>query len=118
QNAPSVRQAFESDLVTQALIGKRTRSLRMDEQLRCTGVLPGIDHAIMPEPPCSLELQCGRPRMPTKLVFIFSMIRGWFGGSILSAKSRDCLIESQSLAALLDSEGVSLPGATTILENI
>lgn len=90
----------------------------MDEQLRCTGVLPGIDHAIMPEPPCSLELQCGRPRMPTKLVFIFSMIRGWFGGSILSAKSCDCLIESQSLAALLDSEGVSLPGATTILENI
>lgn len=116
-STPAARAAFADDLHTSALIDKRQRTLeRMDAQGN-TPALPGLEQLACGDIPCSLTLETGRPRMSAKLVFLFSMIRGWFG-NICSSKVMDALVESQSLAAILDREGVKLPGATTILENI
>ena len=64
-----------------------------------------------------LELATGRPRMPKYWVYVFMMIRG-YKGSISSNKAFTFMKESMSLHIFLQRFGYSLPGRTTILENI
>ena len=65
-----------------------------------------------------LEIGIGRPRMPAALVYIFVMVRGFLGGSLASKTSRRFLCESMSLYAYLDNRDLTMPGVTTILENV
>jgi len=64
-----------------------------------------------------LKLAVGRPRLPGYAVYVFLMIRG-FLGSLTTKPARRFLRESMSLYGFLQSRGLSLPGVTTILENV
>lgn len=113
-----VRKAVESDLRAAALWAKHERERKKQGLLTETLPLASLDLDFAEPAVCALELSTGRPRMPSKLVFAFCMIRGWMG-SICSGHVRDYMLESQSLSQMLEQLGIDrLPGATTILENI
>lgn len=64
-----------------------------------------------------LQLEIGRPRMSSYLVFIFLMVRGYLGG-IKSQASKVFISESITLRLLVESRGIKMPGISTILEQI
>lgn len=64
-----------------------------------------------------LELKIGRKRMEPIVVYIFLMIRGYFN-SVTDKESTERMIDSFTLNQALKSLGISMPGFTTILENI
>ena len=117
EDTPLVREAVEKDLRVDALASKHERRLQERDALLESTRLWDCEEAEGLPQACSMELQTGRPRMPAKMVFLFCMIRGWFG-SVCSAKVRDWMIESNTLGCILDEHGMRRPGITTILENI
>ncbi|MFW6225060.1 MAG: transposase [Bacteroidota bacterium] len=64
-----------------------------------------------------LELKIGRKRMEPIVVYIFLMIRGYFN-SVTDKESTERMIDSFTLNQALKSLGISMPGFTTILENL
>ena len=60
----------------------------------------------------------GRPRMAASAVYLFLMIRGFLGSLTSNPPARRFPRESMSLYGFLQSRGLSMPGATTILENV
>ena len=65
----------------------------------------------------NLTLAVGRPRMPVEAVYLFLMLRGFFG-SLSTKQSRRILRESMSVYAWLQSRGLEMPGISTILDNL
>jgi len=118
KNHPQIREAVASDLMTDGLKRKHQRNVlkhdSAEANLRFPEIL-GDEHSDLSA--CSVRLLDGRPRMSPKLAFLFMMIRGWLG-SICAAEARDFMLESQTLASILEKEGVALPGVTTIVENV
>jgi hypothetical protein len=64
----------------------------------------------------NLVLLEGRRRMPAVLVLVFSMVRGWIGGS-KDEMTRTMLAESRSVEEVLAQYGWKMPGASTITDN-
>lgn len=67
--------------------------------------------------PDQLELMIGRTRMCPQALFLFMMIRGYFG-SVTDKDSVRNMIDSITLNIILEGWSVKMPGATTILENL
>ncbi len=65
----------------------------------------------------TLELETGRARMLPQVVFLFMMVRGYFG-SVTSKESVQRMHDSFTLHVVLQDWNISMPGATTILENL
>ena len=115
EETPLVREAVDKDLRADALASKHERQRQgQDALLESAPLWDSEEVGGLPQA-CSLELETGRPRMPAKMVFLFCMIRGWFG-SVCSAKVRDWIIESNTLGCILAEHGMRRPGITTILE--
>jgi hypothetical protein len=79
--------------------------------------LPGFDSEPNPNWTEDLELGVGRERMPAVMVLLFALIRGYKGG-FKDRKTASDLSESRTLQIILESFGLSMPGASTILDNV
>lgn len=115
--APEIIASIEQDMDCYA---KKKKSLRLaDKKFLESSMddLPGLDikeRNILAE---ELQLAVGRPRMPGYVVYMFLMTRG-FLGSLLSKPAQRFLLESMSLYFFLQDRGLTMPGMTTILENV
>jgi hypothetical protein len=115
--APEIVEEIEKDLDAH---GREKKRLRQDDRKFLesqTADLPEWEieeRGILTE---DLRLETGRPRMPGYVVYVFLMLRG-FLGELSSKSARRLLLESMSLHGLLQDRGLSMPGSTTILENV
>jgi hypothetical protein len=110
---PEILVCIERDLDTHALEKKRKRwehQRWIEEQSDAL-----ID---LPEPDVDgIKLSAGRPRMHPLAVFAFLLLRGWLGGA-RDSRFELILRESISLQIFLHNLGQSMPGASTIEENL
>ena len=65
----------------------------------------------------NIRLGVGRPRMPAAMVYLFIMIRGYLGG-FKDKKTMMLLLESRTIENCLYNFGCSLPGFSTIIDNV
>lgn len=81
--------------------------------------LPGMEEVEVALEADELSLgQGGRPRMAPRVVYVFSMLRGYLG-SLTSQDARDFMEESTTLNNVLENWGVSsVPAESTLLENV
>ena len=64
-----------------------------------------------------LDLLPGRERMKPQTVFVFMMVRGYFG-SVTNQEGIERMIDSRTLSLILQGWNIKMPGITTILENL
>jgi len=115
--SPEIVMEIEKDLDAHA---QKKKQLRLADQKFLEGQtsdLPELE--ITENSTCidDLKLETGRPRMPSAMVYLFLMLRG-FLGSLSSKPARRFLRESMSLHDFLQRREFELPGWTTILENV
>ncbi len=101
--------------------GKGKKDIRVLDQLYIrekTSDIPGLEPGSATDA-ClsSASLGKGRPRMSPKLVFLFICLRGYWG-SVSDRDAYERMRDSMTLHLLFRNMGVSIPGVTTILENI
>ena len=117
-HAPEIISRIDAD---QDAVAKAKKKVRLaDQRWQAAQTLPlpdlSVEETPVPEAEC-LSLQSGRPRMPADMVYTFVVLRGYLG-SICDHEARDRLLDSTTVQMYLQRLGVSLPGWTTILENI
>ena len=115
QFAPEILDMIENDLNAYALKKKRIRIEDRKFFENQTHDLEGLEFE--ERKTLVTDLQEGRPRMPAFLVYLFMMLRG-FLGSLTTKQSRRFLRESMSLYGFLQNRGLTMPGVSTILENV
>lgn len=116
--APEIGEKIEADLDANARAKKQLRVADTEFEKSRTADLPDLHVEEVEVLADELEIGTGRPRMPAALVFLFVMIRGFLGGSLASKTSRRFMHESMSLYCYLGSRGLTMPGVTTIVENV
>ena len=117
KSAPEIIESIEKDLDVHA---RKEKKIRLEDKKYLasrTADLPNLNIRERNLLADELNLAVGRPRMPGYAVYVFLMMRG-FLGSLTSQPARRFLHESMSLYGFLQSRGLSMPGATTILENV
>jgi IS5 family transposase len=115
--APEIITAIESDLDTHA---REKKKLRLEDRQfyeSLTDDLPQLEIEQTEVSGNDLTLGEGRPRIPAEAVYVFLMLRG-FLGSLSTKQSRRFLRESMSLYGWLQSRGLTMPGVSTILDNL
>ena len=115
--APEIIKTIEKDLDANA---KRKKKIRLADKKffeSLTHELPNLTIEERETIAEDLQIEVGRPRMPSHLVYVFLMIRG-FLGSLTSKPARRFLRESMSLYVFLQERGYKMPKVTTILENV
>ena len=116
--APEIIDAITQDLDANAREKKQFRLADRKFYESRTSDLPDLYVAETELLADELEIGTGRPRMSAQLVYLFVMIRGFLGGSLASKPSRRFLRESMSLYAFLQTRALTMPGVTTIVENV
>jgi hypothetical protein len=116
QRHPEIEAAIEHDLYIDGLKAKAEREAdkRFYEQQN-----PSFEEfAALAQPEtCPCVLEEGRPRMSAIVAFVLLLLRGWLGGP----KSSDfqlVLNESITLRAFFDAQGIKIPAASTISDNL
>jgi len=96
---------------------KRLRDKRYREEKNET--LPGLDISEMSSVDDSegLKLEWGHPRMSAFQVFIFMILRGYFG-SIKASAAYERLVDSMTLYTFFRDHNLSMPSANAILDNL
>lgn len=115
--APEIITAVEADLDLHA---REKKSLRLADRRffeSQTQDIPCLEIEAREIHAKDLSLEAGRPRMPSKAVYMFVMMRG-FLGSLSTQQSVRFLHESISVYAWLQGSGLEMPGVSTILDNI
>ena len=115
--APEIIEAIEDDLDAHALAKKK---LRMEDRKffeSQTEDFPELGIEDIELDGAALRLGVGRPRMPAEAAYVFLMLRG-FLGSLSTKQARRFLRESMSLYGWLQSRGLTMPGVSTILDNL
>jgi len=115
--APEIITAIEGDLDAHAREKKQLRLADRKFFESRTADLPDLQIEGSSAPSKKLFLGVGRPRMPAEAVYVFLMMRG-FLGSLSTKQSRRFLRESMSLYGWLQSRGLTMPGVSTILDNL
>lgn len=113
---PEILLAIEQDLERHALAKKRFRLA--DEHWICGEqmTLPEMDQVPTVET-LNLNLKTGRPRMNAQTCFFFWMLCTYAGG-VKSRLTRDLIEESASVALFCREEGIQVPAASTLAENL
>ena len=104
----------------QIRLAKEKKKLRLEDKRYYQSKhmdLPGIITEENQIDARTLELETGRTRMIPQVVFLFMMVRGYFG-SVTSKESVQRMRDSFTLHSVLQGWNISQPGATTILENL
>jgi len=115
--APEIMTAIESDLDAHA---REKKKLRLEDRKFFESRTEDLSELEIEQTEVSgddLTLGVGRPRMSAEAVYVFLMLRG-FLGSLSTKQSRRFLHESMSLYGWLQSRGLTMPGVTTILDNL
>ena len=115
--APEIITAINNDLDRNAKEKKRVRLADKEFYQSQTEDLPGYKSTGEIVEAIDLELGTGRPRMPGYLVYVFLMVRG-YKASVSDRQALTFIKESISLHVFLERRGYTIPGRTTILENI
>lgn len=111
---PSILESIADDLTAHAMAKRQRRGAHrrwIEEQTETL-----VDVAA--EQPGRQELQTGRPRMEPIVVLAFLLLRGSFGCSCKDRRLRVAVEESISLRIFLENRGCSLPGGSTLEENL
>ena len=114
---PAILDRIESDLDAYGLKKKLLREADRRFLEGQTLDLPCLKIDLRQIDPSQIELEVGRPRMEPYLVYMFSMLRGRFGG----CKDQDGRLlqeESMTLHWWLENLQLSLPPASTLSENL
>lgn len=114
---PIILEMIDRDRDVYALSKKKVRLEDQAWHMSRGLPLPGFEFDASNGSADDLELSPGRPRMPAELVLIFILIRGYLGG-FKDRKTEMLLRESKTLEIVLTNLGVSLPGLSTILDNV
>ena len=115
--APEIITVIEGDLDAHAREKKKLRLADREFFESRTEDLPGLDIEDGELLSNELRLAVGRPRMPSETVYVFLMMRGFFG-SLSTKQSRRFLRETMSLYGFLEQRGLMMPGVSTILDNL
>jgi len=114
---PEILEKINDD---QDKLAKEKKKLRLEDkryyQNKNAG-LAGIDTQENEIAAHALELETGRTRMFPQVLFVFTMVRGYFG-SVTSKESVQRMHDSYTLHTVLQGWNINMPGATTILENL
>ena len=115
--APEIIMQIESDL---DLYAREKKSLRLADRKffeSRTSDIPLINIEEIAVCAKDLSLAPGRPRMPSKTVYMFLMMRGFLGS--LSTQQAVCFLhESISVYSRLQDSGLEMPGVSTIIDNV
>lgn len=111
---PAILEAISDDLTAHALAKKQQRVAHQRWIQEQTETLVDVP----PEPQEAQPLQVGRPRMEPLVVLTFMLLRGSFGCSCKDKRFQGALLESISLRIFLENRGCSLPGGSTLEENL
>lgn len=117
QFEPAILDRIESDL---RVHGLQKKVLREADRRFLEGQTPNLANIrieLRQVDLAKMELEIGRPRLDPYLVYVFSMLRGRFGG----CKDQDARLlqqESMTLRWWLENLGLSLPPASTLSENL
>ena len=109
----SIEKDLEEDSIKEKSIRLADKKFREELTMSLPKLRVNEDEIINVKP----TMEIGRPRMPAYLVYIFLMIRGNLG-SLTSKKARTFMKESISLHIFLENHGFTLPGRTTIQDNV
>lgn len=113
---PRILEMIDHDRDVYALSKKRGR-LEDESWLKSRGSpLEGFEVDEDTNWATCLELGAGRPRMAAILVLTFILCRGYYGG-FKDRKTATNLAESRTLEIVLANLGISMPGASTIIDN-
>jgi len=114
---PTVLEMIDRDRDALARAKKKAR-IEDREWFQSRGLpLPGFDTSGSDDWSTGIELGTGRPRIPAVLVLIFMVIRGYLGG-FKDRKTAMVLVESKTVEIVLASFGITMPGASTIIDNV
>lgn len=115
---PVILEKIDADLDAHAKQKKRLRLLDKHWERSQSRRLPTIEIPSVEIKADELRLQGGRSRMSSYLVYMFLLIRGFWGG-VKCSEFQLLLAESKTIQLFLDSynEG-KMPGFSTISENI
>jgi IS5 family transposase len=114
---PNILEKINED---QDRLGREKKRLRLEDKRYIENknrTIPGLEirkKEIIAE---ELELLTGRERMDPQTVYLFMVLRGYFG-SVTSCDSVQRMCDSLTLNILLNNWNMKMPGATTILENV
>jgi len=114
---PEILTMIEQDQNALGLKKKKNRLRDKRYQEEKNEKLPGLE---IPETSLgndSEELEQGHPRMPSFQVFIFMILRGYFG-SIKASVAYERMIDSMTLHDFFLDHNLSMPSANAILDNL
>ncbi len=115
---PKIYKKIEGDQDAWAKNKKNVRILDWLHIREKTFDIPGLESdSATGVRPSEASLGKGRPRMSPELVFLFINLRGYWG-SVSDRDANERMRDSMTLHVLFSNIGVSIPGVTTILENI
>ena len=114
---PEIVHRIEADQDAVAEAKKKVRQADQRWQTAQTLSLPGVSEETVPLEAEHMTLEQGRPRMKPEVVYVFMVLRGYWG-SIGDQEARDRLLDSMTLQLYLHQRGEVMPGWTTILENV
>ena len=104
----------------QDVLAKKKKKLRLEDKRYYENKTRKLSGIKIPEKEIEendMQLEIGRSRMLAEVAFLFFIIRGYFG-SVTSQTSVERMYDSMTLYTILQEWGVTMPGVTTILENI
>ena len=113
-------EILDSIVKDQDILGLKKKELRQKDKAYFeskTRELPGILENVEQKESSPSILQVGRPRMDGELVLVFLVLRGYFS-SLSSRESIERLRDSITILDYLQNRGQTLPGITTIIENV
>ncbi|PIE51486.1 hypothetical protein CSA37_11570, partial [Candidatus Fermentibacteria bacterium] len=117
QMDPGILDGIRQDLDQHALEKKRKRLADAEWKRKQTGSFD-LECTVMPSGRHEQSLGCGRPRMSPEEVYLFILLRGYFG-SVTNRIACERIRDSITIRAFYGNQfGKHLPAKTTILENI
>ena len=111
----SIIEKISSDLVSDSQARKKLRLEDEAWKQSHQGNLSGFSEEKNSEE--ELKLNKSKPRMTAQIVYLFLLIRGYLG-SIKSKKAWTFIQESRTLHSFFSTQGISLPGKSTVIENL
>ena len=115
--APQILDHIEADQREHGLQKKRLRQADRRFLEGQTPDLANLGIELRPGNKAGLELEVGRPRLEPYLVYLFLLLRGRLGGC-KDQGARLLLEESITLRWWLETQGLSLPPASTLSEHL
>jgi len=115
-NNPAIEASIISDQDRHA---KQKKAMRVQDRVWMDRrQAPLIDTAACEVKAEELPLSDGRPRMYPMVVYVFLWARGVLGSSLKNSAVRTILQESTTFTVFLINLGISLPGASTVVDHI